>query len=76
LYRASTFSGENTELKKKLDSVDAAINALSEENRILIEMLYKNKQSAEDIAKLVCLSRSGVYYRAETILKELAFMVG
>lgn len=57
--------------KKRIDYVESILNKMDEDDRELFIMKYIDGMSFERLAKMNYLSKSGMIYRMNNILKEL-----
>ena len=76
-YKANvTALQENSELKRKLELIERAVSMLEDINREIITMYYFNRFTIETTASLVFMSVRGTYYRIDSAVKEIKYLVG
>ena len=77
LYRASISNMEKSvSLKQKLDALDNAVNAMDEESKKIVELVFYKRQSVEDAAYAMGYARSTMFYRVNGILAHLSYVTG
>lgn len=63
------------ELVKKLNAIEAAVNMLNDVSRTILQMKYFKRYEMEVIAESVFISRRAAYYRVQTALKEISYII-
>ena len=72
-YKASTLSLEVGELKRKVDAIEKAINALDDCDAAFIQMRYFKRYEVETIANELHITRQAVYKRLNKILDRIVY---
>ncbi len=64
------------EITGKMQAIKSALESLNAVDRSLIEMLYIQRQPAEDVARQLFVDRSTVFRRAKAIVNEMWYCFG
>lgn len=74
-YKASISTLEDGgQLKKKLDAIERAINALADVNKTIMRMRFYDCAEMETIAERVFMSRQAVYKRIENVVENMVYL--
>lgn len=73
-YKAITLKDKDTELSKKLETIESKIRMLDDVSKEIMRMKYFDGYDVHTIASSVYMSRQGVYYRLNIAYKEIEYL--